>query len=83
MKRTHKHKLEKKRRRLIKKFNRHSLSSEWSLQTRIASNKIHLKIIRYNKYGQPVWKKLSVGLKDDVKFNTFLKIQTYEKSRSS
>lgn len=73
-KKTHKQKLEKKRKRLIKRFNRHELSENWSLNIRIASNKIHLIITRYNKYNQPVWKKLSVGLKDKVKFNTFLKI---------
>jgi hypothetical protein len=73
-KRSHREKLEKKRWRLIKKFNRHELSRSWSLDTRIASNKIHLTVTRQNKYGQPVWKKLSVGLKDNVKFNTFLKI---------
>lgn len=73
-KKTHRQKLEKKRKRLERRFYGHEMSSQWVYHSKIASNKIHIKIIRPNKFNQPVYKRVTLGLKDKLNFNTFLKI---------
>lgn len=69
----HNKKLEKKKKKIYKRFKRHPLSKEWDIQLWVASNKLKVKITRINKHGYPRSKKVTLGLKNNLNLDTFLK----------
>lgn len=74
MKKTkHYRKLEKRYKKITRDFRKHEKSKDWNFFMRISSNKIHLKIVKTTPAGYKLTRKTSIGLKDKLNLNTFLK----------
>lgn len=69
----HERKLKKKVRRIEKEIKKHLLFKNWErISVKIASNKIHLKLSKNDYNGNPKYREVDIGMKDDLNLNTFL-----------
>jgi hypothetical protein len=70
----HEIKLRKKGKRLERRFKRHDLSLFWNFSYEVVSNKLKVRVRRININGYPITKTKTIGLKEEINFDSMLKI---------